>query len=408
MNDKMVIFGSGKLGRKALAFFGDENVWCFCDNNPNLAGTEKYGKEIISFEELKQKYSDAIIVIAVGDLDSYAIAKQCEENGVSDYVSYIFMREMFPDWEKTQMLVYIADLNNRAFMRRDLYFREVKQLETQIRDLQKQVDYFKDHVDIRLMKPAKGRLRSRQLEWVREAAKFFDKISELGVRPILYGGNLLGHIRHNGFIPWDDDMDFALIREEYEKLKAYCRLHIRESKIGEKDPMKEGKEIPAGMEDYVFGERFHFFFINKMFPDGHYAGMDFFALDYYAEGYEFTELKEYTESYIERLEEIDSPEEKLEYVRAALAENKQNAVKDSSQIYWGIDNMEILHRYYPKEQFMPKEVVFPLKKILFEGEYFWAPNDIEEFLKYEFGDFMEFPDDIGLQRHCEASDEAGE
>lgn len=47
----------------------------------------------------------------------------------------------------------------------------------------------------------------------------FDEICrENGVEYTLHGGSLLGAIREKGFIPWDDEMDIAMTRQEYNKL----------------------------------------------------------------------------------------------------------------------------------------------------------------------------------------------
>ena len=53
------------------------------------------------------------------------------------------------------------------------------------------------------------------LEW------FHSYCSNNGLKYFAVGGSMLGAVRHGGFIPWDDDIDVALPRPDYEKLLQF-------------------------------------------------------------------------------------------------------------------------------------------------------------------------------------------
>ncbi|WP_406534311.1 phosphorylcholine transferase LicD [Methanobrevibacter sp.] len=55
-----------------------------------------------------------------------------------------------------------------------------------------------------------------ELMILKDLIRFCD---ENGLTYFMYAGSLLGAIRHNGFIPWDDDLDVCMLRNEFERFK---------------------------------------------------------------------------------------------------------------------------------------------------------------------------------------------
>ena len=52
------------------------------------------------------------------------------------------------------------------------------------------------------------------------AKEFVHICDDNGLTYYMLGGTMLGAVRHKGFIPWDDDMDFGMPRKDYESFLA--------------------------------------------------------------------------------------------------------------------------------------------------------------------------------------------
>ncbi|MGM9760166.1 MAG: phosphorylcholine transferase LicD [Parabacteroides sp.] len=80
-----------------------------------------------------------------------------------------------------------------------------------------------------------------------QIATCFDQICRRHQIPYyMLGGTMLGAIRHQGFIPWDDDMDFGIPRPHFDRF-----IRIAEKELPEKYMVLTRKNAPAIQKGFI-------------------------------------------------------------------------------------------------------------------------------------------------------------
>ncbi|MDR3000280.1 MAG: LicD family protein [Fibromonadaceae bacterium] len=232
-----------------------------------------------------------------------------------------------------------------------------------------------------------------QLEMLREVHRICEKH---GIKYCIIAGTFLGAVRHKKHIPWDDDADVAMLREEYEKFATICQTEIDSEKFYFQDHKKTkgyrwgyGKIRRKGTE-FVRLKQEHMPYEQGIF-------IDVFPLDYVPE---FSPLRALHCLFCFA-------------IRKTLwfgAKNKLIAKIPLSFIFFFYNILTkakptslvriltfptVKNRIYAYKAKWYKE----LSEIEFDGYNFPCPKDGDEYLTFKFGNYMELPPESERKTH---------
>lgn len=245
--------------------------------------------------------------------------------------------------------------------------------------------YKKDKIDITKVPPAQGLLREIQLANLALLKELAYVCEKNNFKYILDAGTLLGAMRHSRFIPWDDDIDILMFREDYEKIVSAFKNTTRDSDI-----------YAEYHRDKDTNSQYFIKIKHKKCP---FLGVDIFPLDSYGKHLSLKEQLKATNKICKILKhlkkEIDpnisNKETKTILTKTMKEKILLSSTNENGDFVYGVD---FAHKL--KNWFLDRDIVLPLRKIQFEDSKYTTVNKPKEFLKNIYGDYMKYPNKMKI------------